>query len=76
MAVRKKAANEFASKMLPIIDAIRARGLTTLAQIAKELTRQKWPSARGAEAWSTMAVSNILERKLRTEAERAAIGRL
>jgi len=38
--------------------------------------RQKWPTARGAEAWSMMAVSNILERKLRTEAERAAIGRL
>ena len=75
MAVRKKAANEFASKMLPISDAIRARGLTTLAQIAEEPTRQR-PTARGAEAWSMMAVSNILERKLRTEAERAAIGRL
>lgn len=43
VAVRKKAANEFASKMLPIIDAIRARGLTTLAQIAEELSRQKFP---------------------------------
>jgi hypothetical protein len=37
VAVRKKTANEFASKMLPIIDAIRARGLTTLAQIAEIL---------------------------------------
>jgi DNA invertase Pin-like site-specific DNA recombinase len=32
-------ANEFAAKMLPTIDAIRARGITTLAGIADELTR-------------------------------------
>jgi hypothetical protein len=30
----QKAADEFAAKMLPIIDAIRARGITTLAGIA------------------------------------------
>ena len=42
--------------------AIRARGITTLAGIADELTRQKWPTARGAESWSMMAVSNILKR--------------
>jgi hypothetical protein len=30
--------------------------------IADELTRQKWPTARGAESWSMMAVSNILKR--------------
>ena len=62
LAARKKAADEFAAKMLPIIDAIRGRGITTLAGIADELTRQKWPTARGAESWSMMAVSNILKR--------------
>jgi DNA invertase Pin-like site-specific DNA recombinase len=64
VAVRKKAADEFAAKMLPVIDAIRARGLTTLQAIADELTRQRWPTAKGADAWSMMAVSNILKRRI------------
>ena len=61
--VLQKQADEFAAKMLPIIDAIRSRGLTTLAAIADELMRQKWPTARGGEVWTLMAVSNILKRK-------------
>jgi len=48
--------------MLPIVESIRARGMTTLQAIADELTRQKWPTAGGADAWSMMAVSNILKR--------------
>jgi DNA invertase Pin-like site-specific DNA recombinase len=35
------AADAFATKMLPTIDAIRARGITTLTAIAEDLTRQK-----------------------------------
>ena len=61
--VLQKQADEFAAKMLPIIDAIRARALTTLAAIADELMRQKWPTARGGEVWTPMAVSNLLKRK-------------
>jgi hypothetical protein len=60
--VLQKQADEFAAKVLPIIDAIRARWLTTLAAIADELMRQKWPTARGGEVWTTMAVWNILKR--------------
>ena len=60
--VERNKADEFATKMLPIIDAIRARGITTLAGIADELTRQKGPTARGVEGWSMMAASNILKR--------------
>jgi DNA invertase Pin-like site-specific DNA recombinase len=56
-------ADEFAARMLPVITAIKARGIVTLAGIAEELTRQKWPTARGADAWSMMAVSNILKRR-------------
>jgi hypothetical protein len=59
---QRSKADEFAAKMVPIIDAIRARGITTLAGIADGLTRQKWPTARSAESWSMMAVSNILKR--------------
>jgi hypothetical protein len=49
--------------MLPIIEAVRARGMTTLQAIADELTRQNWPTARGADAWSMMALSNIMKRR-------------
>jgi DNA invertase Pin-like site-specific DNA recombinase len=64
VAVRKAKADEFAAKMHPIIQAIQARGMTTLQAIADELTRQKWPTAGGADAWSMMAVSNILKRNV------------
>jgi DNA invertase Pin-like site-specific DNA recombinase len=59
---QRNKADEFAVRMLPIIDAIRSRGMTTLQAIADELTRQKWPTARGADAWSMVAVSGILKR--------------
>jgi len=62
-SARKAKADEFAARMLPIIEAVRARGMTTLQAIADELTRQKWPTARGADAWSMMAVSNIMKRR-------------
>jgi DNA invertase Pin-like site-specific DNA recombinase len=62
---QRNKADEFAAKMLPVIHAIRSRGITTLQGIANELTRQKWPTARGADAWSMMAVSGILKRKER-----------
>jgi DNA invertase Pin-like site-specific DNA recombinase len=60
---QRRTADEFAAKMLPTIEAIRARGVATLQGIADELTRQKWPTARGGETWTSMAVSNILKRK-------------
>jgi DNA invertase Pin-like site-specific DNA recombinase len=60
---QRNKADEFAAKMLPVIDAVRSRGITTLEAIAGELTRQKWPTARGADAWSMMAVSGILKRR-------------
>jgi DNA invertase Pin-like site-specific DNA recombinase len=58
----KTRADEFAAKMLPVVDAIRARGLTTLQQIADELTRQRWKTARGADEWTPTAVRNLLMR--------------
>jgi hypothetical protein len=46
LAARKKAGDEFAAKMLPIIDAIRARGITTLAGIAASSRGRngRWPA--------------------------------
>jgi DNA invertase Pin-like site-specific DNA recombinase len=63
VAARKAKADEFAARMLPIIEAIQARGMITLQAIADELTRQKWPTVRGADAWSKVAVSDILKRR-------------
>ena len=46
--------DEFAAKMLPVADAIRARGLTTLL-------RSK--TSRGADEWTPTAVRNLLLRR-------------
>jgi hypothetical protein len=56
-------ADEFASKILPIIRDIQDRGITCLKNVAVELTWQKWPTARGQSDWSLVGVKWILERK-------------
>jgi DNA invertase Pin-like site-specific DNA recombinase len=58
-----EAADEFAARMLPVIQAIQGRGIVTLAGIAGELERQKWPTARGSSHWSLGSVRNILMRQ-------------
>jgi len=49
--------------MMPIIDAIRARGVTTLQGIAEELVRMNWKTARGGDEWTATAVRNLLMRR-------------
>jgi DNA invertase Pin-like site-specific DNA recombinase len=61
-AKQRAQADEFAAKMLPVIDGIRARGIVTLTGIAEELTRQNWSTARG-RAWDAKTVSNLLKRR-------------
>jgi len=56
-------ADAFAVKMMPIIDAIRARGVTTLQGIAEELVRMNWKTARGGDEWTATAVRNLLMRR-------------
>jgi DNA invertase Pin-like site-specific DNA recombinase len=68
-AANRSKADEFAVKMLPIIADVRARGMVTLQAIADELTRLRWPTARGADAWSPMSVRAILVRQ-RTDLSR------
>jgi DNA invertase Pin-like site-specific DNA recombinase len=65
-AANRSKADDFAAKMLPIIADVRARGMVTLQAIANELTRLKWPTARGADAWSPMTVRAILTRQRAT----------
>jgi DNA invertase Pin-like site-specific DNA recombinase len=55
------AADEFASALLPVIQAIRATGALTLASMAIELNRRGIRSARGGD-WHRSSVRNLLER--------------
>ena len=54
-------ADEFASGLCPVIQAIRATGALTLASMAMELNRRGIRSARGGK-WHRSSVRNLLER--------------
>jgi DNA invertase Pin-like site-specific DNA recombinase len=54
-------ADAFARNVLPVIEAIRAGGLSTLKDIAIELNARHVATARGGE-WSAMQVSRIIAR--------------
>jgi len=53
--------NRHEARVLPIIEAIRKTGATSLRAIAAELTSRKVETVRGG-AWSAMQVSNIMKR--------------
>jgi DNA invertase Pin-like site-specific DNA recombinase len=54
-------ADRFAAEMLPIIEGIRASGVTTLDGIAAALNARGVRTARGG-AWHAMTVRNVLKR--------------
>ena len=54
-------ADEFASGVLPVIQAIRATGALSLASMAMELNRRGIRAARGGR-WHSSSVRNLLER--------------
>jgi DNA invertase Pin-like site-specific DNA recombinase len=56
-----RAADEFASSLIPVIQAIRATGALSLASIALELNRRSIRSARGS-TWHRSSVRNLLQR--------------
>jgi DNA invertase Pin-like site-specific DNA recombinase len=55
------AAAEFAAGLLPIVNAIRATGATTLEAISRALNDRGVRSARGA-TWHVSSVANLLAR--------------
>jgi len=55
------AADQFASDLCPVLQAIRATGAITLASMAIELNRRGIRSARGGK-WHRSSVRNLLER--------------
>ena len=56
-----RAADEFASSLIPVVDAIRASGALTLASMAVELNRRGIRSARGGQ-WHRSSVANLIGR--------------
>jgi DNA invertase Pin-like site-specific DNA recombinase len=54
-------ADEFASSLTPVVQAIRATGALTLASMAIELNRRGIRSARGGK-WHRSSVANLLHR--------------
>ena len=54
-------ADRFAANILPIVDAIRASGVDTLAGIAESLNARGVRSARGGK-WHVSAVQNLIAR--------------
>ena len=60
-AVLIDAADEFASSLTPVVQAIRATGALTLASMVIELNRRGIRSARGGK-WHRSSVANLLHR--------------
>lgn len=61
---KKANADAHAARVLPVIEAIRRTGATSLRAIAAELTARKVETARGGK-WSAVQVNNILKRAVR-----------
>ncbi|MCJ2039518.1 recombinase family protein [Methylobacterium sp. J-059] len=60
-ASNKVGADQFASNVIPVIEAIRRQGITSLENIAAELNARNVQTARGG-TWAAMQVSRILKR--------------
>src|SRR6266436_15498 len=56
-----RVADEFASSLIPVVQAIRATGALTLASMATELNGRGIRSARGGK-WHRSSVANLLDR--------------
>jgi len=47
-------------QVLPLVQEIRAAGVTSLAGIARKLTKRGVPTPRGAGAWQAVQVQRVL----------------
>jgi DNA invertase Pin-like site-specific DNA recombinase len=61
-AVLVRGANQFAANLIPVIDSIRATGVTELKAIAEALQARGVPTARGGR-WHAQQVKRILARR-------------
>jgi hypothetical protein len=60
-AAQASEADRFAANVRPIVEAIRASGVTTLAGIAEALNARGIRSARGG-SWRVSSVQNLMTR--------------
>lgn len=63
VAAFQRKADEFAERIAPVIRDAQARGIIALQDIAAELQRLGWKTARGSDEWTATAVRRILARK-------------
>ena len=61
LQVRRANADRIAADLLPIIEGIRARGVTSASSIARELNAQGVGSPRGG-TWQASSVQRLLAR--------------
>ena len=59
LAARRRKATERANDLEPIIEEIRAAGITSARGIAAELTRREVPTPRGGSTWSAVQVQRL-----------------
>jgi DNA invertase Pin-like site-specific DNA recombinase len=57
---RAETARERAGQVLPMIRELQAAGITSLAGIARELSKRGVPTPRGAGAWQAVQVARVL----------------
>ena len=60
--VIQQRANAFVQRVLPIINSIKAQGMTSLREIAAELSARGVQTARGGSQWHASQVGNLLAR--------------
>jgi hypothetical protein len=70
--IQAEAADEFASRLLPLFHAIRGTGATTLDQISSALNNRGVRAARGGR-WHVSSVMNLLVRAQQTAHLRALL---
>jgi len=61
-AVRKARAEARSDDLAPIINELRAAGITSLTALARALTERGVPTARGESQWSAVQVARVLDR--------------
>jgi DNA invertase Pin-like site-specific DNA recombinase len=62
LAVRQARAEARGRDLKPVMEALRAEGLTSLGGLARALTQRQIPTARGGTEWTAMQVKRVLER--------------
>jgi len=60
--VIQQRAQAFAQRVLPIINSIKSQGMTSLREIAAELSARGVQTARGGSQWHASQVGNLLAR--------------